>query len=109
MGYENQNNTAVGLVGGGQYAQTAQAQKVPQVEQELSRMDGDIGRMEAYIERLSTILISVVRAEPPATPAGALKEIAEALVPRAEQIRHLRNRITHAANALDSILGRLEV
>lgn len=81
--------------------------KIPQVEQEMSRMDSDIGRLEASVEGLAKRLSGVLRAEPP-PQNNEIDNVAEVLVPRADAIRHARNRLTQVSNQIDSILSRLE-
>ena len=85
-----------------------QAIKVSQVEQEMGRMDNDVGRLEKAVETLTERLTGVLRSQPPLQTSEGGKEIAEVLVPRADAIRHVRNRITQVSNQIDSILARLE-
>ena len=83
--------------------------KVPQVESEFGRMDSDIVRLEATVERLGAMLASVLRGAPPQNLNTANAKITEALVPRAEQVRKFRDRIAQVSNQIDSITERLEV
>lgn len=91
-----------------QHNAAQQGKPTPQVQSEMSRMDSDIGRLEAATERLGQMLTGVLRSEPPLAGAEATP-INEGLVPHADSLRNFRTRISMVSNQIDSIMGRLEV
>lgn len=85
-----------------------QTSRTSQVDQELNRLDAEVGRLEGLAATLREGLSVVLRSEPP-SPTKNEKAVEEVLVSRADAIRNQRVRIMTVASEIESLVSRLEV
>lgn len=99
------NNTSRQLVG----ADSPVAQRQSQVVEQIERLTGFEAALGEEVKRLNAKLEPITRVEPPTAEDPATKPSPEMLVPLADRLNELTNRLCYLLTQLEALRRRIEL